>query len=499
MGERLARGAALLSFGSLFSLFLSAAGSIVVARELGPAQYGLVTIAMIMPNFLFVLLDFGLLVAMTRYASMGRLEAVSTATVLRVLLALIAGLANFSLAPFFASLIGRPEIVDLVRLLSLFAVTHFLFSSANYTLVGMGRYAESVLANVLFTSLKVLLAIALVLAGYGVFGALLAHVIAGLLVHVPTFLRALLLLGSLRFSPLAMRELLLYSVPLYLPYLISAPLVQLYYSFMVSVSSNEEVGNLSVAYNFLAPLNALGSALSASVLSVLPSLATREELERIVRNALKLTSLLLPSLSLGLVLLSQPLVALLYGERYQLAPLLLSVYMVGYLLAPLGSLLWQPYFASLGRGTVVLKAYLIQYVLAAPLYLGLTYAAGVLGYVAAGILASALSTLYMLRSVEISLRMRDNLRAMSPPLLSFTTSLPLPLLLQGPAGWVLAASLYALVLSLTVPVLAGEDLMRGLNRTFARIGVLGPFLSLLASLDLLIASKVWGIEEEGRS
>ncbi|MCS7107118.1 MAG: oligosaccharide flippase family protein [Acidilobaceae archaeon] len=498
MGERIAKGAALLTFGSLLSLFLSALGSIVVARELGPAQYGLVTIAMILPNLLFVLLDLGLTAALVRYTSLGRSDVVGTALALRTLIALLGGLANFLLAPLFVALIGRPELTEAVRLLSIFTTTHLLFSTANYILVGMGRYGESVLAGVLFTTLKVTLAIALVLSGYGVLGALLAHVISGLLVHLSTFGRALLLLRSLRFSPPALRELFAYSIPLYLPSLIGAPLGQIYYAFMASVSSNEEVGNLSVAYNFLAPLNALGGALSASVLSVLPSLASQER-ERAVRNVLRLTSLLLPSLSLGLVLLSEPAVKLLYGEKYQLAPLFLSAYLLGYLLTPLGSLLWHSYFASIGKSTVILRASIVQNLIGAPLYLGLTYSAGALGFVVAGILSGALSTLYMLRAADISAGIEDNLRAMSPSLLSFTASMPFLFLLDGPLSWALAASFYALVLSLTVPVLVGEGALRGLDRALSRIWLIGPFLSLLTSVDIWIASKVWGLEEEGGS
>jgi O-antigen/teichoic acid export membrane protein len=68
---RAATGSAVLSVGSFAYAAISAVGSIVVARLLGPADYGAVSMALIYPMMFSGLADLGLSTAVMRFAALG--------------------------------------------------------------------------------------------------------------------------------------------------------------------------------------------------------------------------------------------------------------------------------------------------------------------------------------------------------------------------------------------------------------------------------------------
>ena len=73
VGVRAVGGFALF-VGRLAYNAISAVGSIVIARLLGPANYGIISIALIYPLMFSGLADLGLSTAIMRYASIGDLR-----------------------------------------------------------------------------------------------------------------------------------------------------------------------------------------------------------------------------------------------------------------------------------------------------------------------------------------------------------------------------------------------------------------------------------------
>jgi len=73
VSAKVASGGFALFGGRLAYNAVSAVGSIVIARLLGPANYGVVSIALIYPLMFSGLADLGLSTAIMRYASIGDL------------------------------------------------------------------------------------------------------------------------------------------------------------------------------------------------------------------------------------------------------------------------------------------------------------------------------------------------------------------------------------------------------------------------------------------
>jgi len=289
-----------------------------------------------------------------------------------------------------------------------------------------------------------------------------------------------------------------YSIPLYLPTLIGIPLGQLYYSILARSSSNWELGNLGVAGNVMAPINSVGGAILASLLSSLPMLSSdREGMLRVVERSLIYTSLIMPALAGWVIVVSEPLITIFYGPSYSLSPLYVTVMALGVMLAPLGSYVWGSYLASIGRTDEIFKAQVIGAILGPPIYIALILSAGVIGYLAAGIIVSAITTTYMLRvatSLGVKANLRDSFRMMTPTILALTASTPTLVAIESSlARWLLAPAVYTATLAIVTPVIVGPETLNSIASTMRKAGFIGALIATMINLDVRVAEKIWGM------
>lgn len=105
---------------------VSAVGSIVIARLLGPANYGVVSIALIYPLMFSGLADLGLSTAIMRYASIGDFRRAFTALWLRVLITTAFAVALIPLAPYLAFTLHRPYLTPMIDVLAIYAFVYKL-------------------------------------------------------------------------------------------------------------------------------------------------------------------------------------------------------------------------------------------------------------------------------------------------------------------------------------------------------------------------------------
>jgi O-antigen/teichoic acid export membrane protein len=105
---------------------VSAVGSVVIARLLGPANYGVVSIALIYPLMFSGLADLGLSTAIMRYASIGDFRRAFTALWLRVLITMAFAVALIPLAPYLAFTLHRPYLMPMIDALAIYAFVYKL-------------------------------------------------------------------------------------------------------------------------------------------------------------------------------------------------------------------------------------------------------------------------------------------------------------------------------------------------------------------------------------
>ena len=126
VGVRAVGGGFALFGGRLAYNAVSAVGSIVIARLLGPANYGVVSIALIYPLMLSELADLGLSTAIMRYASIGDFRRAFTALWLRVLITIAFAVVLIPLAPYLAFTLHRPYLTPMIDVLAIYAFAYKL-------------------------------------------------------------------------------------------------------------------------------------------------------------------------------------------------------------------------------------------------------------------------------------------------------------------------------------------------------------------------------------
>jgi O-antigen/teichoic acid export membrane protein len=189
------RGSLVLFLGQFVSTVVSAAALILVARLLGPASFGIYSLALLIPNILQLFTGFGLIAAVTRYAAhysslgMDAVAARYTRNAIIFMMGTAVAMACVDLlaAPVLSqSLLRRPDITGYVELGSLIVIGVTLLNGAFAAALGWGAMGMGGLSYVAQAAARLVLSVGLLLAGFGILGALLGHIasymIAGCLV-----------------------------------------------------------------------------------------------------------------------------------------------------------------------------------------------------------------------------------------------------------------------------------------------------------------------------
>jgi O-antigen/teichoic acid export membrane protein len=501
--DRVARGSIALSIGSIVSLAIASIGSIIIARTLGPENYGLISVIMIAPNMLMVLSDLGVSTAITRYAPMRGYgnPYIVAGVAIKAITGLLASLALMLTAGYVAEALGRPYIEPYIRLAAVLVVANSIVSAVTSALIGLGGYFTSAIIQASLTASRVVVGAGLVIAGFGVLGAVLGHVVAWSVLALVSLALLLHRVGlSGRPSARVVREILAYSTPLYIPSLLGLPLGQLYYSILARVATNWDLGNLGVAGNLMTVIGSIGGAISTSLLSSFPLLlGDRDGLSRAVEKSIAYTALIMPAMAGGVIVLAEPLLLTLYGHSYGKAPLYASLTALGVMLAPLGSYVWGAYMASIGRTDVLLKAGILGALTGIPIYVSLTLTMGVVGYIVAGILDSLIVTTYLLTvalNQGVRVDLKSTFRMITPTVIALTTATPALLIPEDPlVRWVLAPLTYTLTLAIVTPVITGSEMLSEMAVTLRRAGFIGSLIALAINIDVKVAGKIWGLRE----
>ncbi|MFB0543586.1 MAG: flippase [Candidatus Bathyarchaeia archaeon] len=345
----------MLFIGNVLSNLVAAVGSIVVARLLGSINYGIVGIALVPITFIGLFSNWGISSAMIRFLAQYRsqereeetkgilLAGMFTMCLIGILLFLTALIA----APFLATnIFHRPELTPLIKIASLTLLTSQMILSSQTTFIGFERMEFYSLTMFLQSLTKTLLAPFLVWLGYEALGAMLGHTLSLLLTSIfAIFAVYFSIWRSLRRSSVSLnffgnlKTMLRYGYPLFISTLLSGALSQIYNFLMALYCSESMIGNYLAASNFTVLITFLTMPISTVLFPAFSKLDHQREkgaLKIVFQNSVKYTALVTLPVVAALILLSKPLVHLLYGEGYQLAPLFLVLYALTFIFVGLG-------------------------------------------------------------------------------------------------------------------------------------------------------------------
>lgn len=410
--EDSARGGFYLTLGNILSGIVSALSLIIIARILGSEQYGLYTISTVVPSLLLIFVDPGLGQGIMKFSASLRIkgegerlgELLLHALSFKIVLGFIASAVCFAFSDQFAThIVNRPDIGGLIRIASTLIILQTIFTTLNSIFIGVDRTEYNAVTTVAQAIAKAIIVPVLLVLGFSVAGALIGYVSS---VFLASLVGGFLLIFKIyrplnrsnsdpgRFSD-NVKMLISYGFPLYIAVLIGGFAIE-YRNILLSVfTSNYEIGNFQAAMNFNTIVNSISIPMATMLLPAFSKIEERKEsVKEFFKISVKYTSIAVLPIAVLLMVYAKDIVQIIYGEGYELAPHLLSLYIIIYFLVGLGFNTLGSFFNGLGETKTNLKITLmssITLIVLAPL---LTYSFKIDGMVMGLILSSLVGTVY---------------------------------------------------------------------------------------------------------
>ena len=403
IAKRSVRGSLVLFVGNFGATAILAITSILIARLLGPAEYGVYTLALVLPGLMILFLGFGINNAVIRYSayyiSLGKPDEARRFTTNAIYFLWLTGAAftvlNYILAATLSSvLLHRPDLTSYVQLTSLSIFGDTLLVTVSAVAVGLNWMSLSALTSVAQAVLKLALSPLLILVGLGVTGALVGHVasyiLAGLLGT------SILYMARLRGRTVGgrfatdVKEMIRFGLPLYGGGLISSLATYYVTIILAAIASNTVFGYYQAASNFVAPVTLASAALVNSLFPAFASIdGTGGNVQQAFKQAYKFVAFLLTPIILFLVADSGLLIRILYGSSYLGSVIYLELLALAYLPIAFGYTVHPAFFTGFARPRLTMLVYLggaITLLVFAPL-LAILFGLGVDGLIYATFLS----------------------------------------------------------------------------------------------------------------
>ena len=189
IARTIARGTLLLSWGKIISYVVGAIGTILVVRLLTPPEYGLITVALVIPGILGLFRGWGVGGAMTKYVSMHRArgedekigDIVCTTAFYEILTGTALAVVGYFTSSYIAlNIFNKPDVVPLARIASMLVFTSSFSVIALGIFQGFERMEYFSLIMVCERAFQTIFLSLFVVVGLGAFGGIVGFVVASL-------------------------------------------------------------------------------------------------------------------------------------------------------------------------------------------------------------------------------------------------------------------------------------------------------------------------------
>lgn len=181
LGRRSARTFSVLTVGRVVGLIISVLSIILIARLLGPVDYGVFTLAYAFFLLVSATQNFGFGIYLTKYLSetqdkndrAGFARALSAGYLSVIIIGLLLTLLGIGLSGFVASLLqARGVTVSILVLASSTIFFAMLYGTSDYALIGVGKNAMAVSLEIFENIVLLVVSVGLIAMGYGASGAI---------------------------------------------------------------------------------------------------------------------------------------------------------------------------------------------------------------------------------------------------------------------------------------------------------------------------------------
>lgn len=411
IAETSVRGGLFLFVGNIFSTVITAFTSILIARFLGAIGYGLYSIALVAPSLLFIFIDLGVNSALIKYCAEFKTKErnkhiasiIKSGFLYKTTLSFVFFLILFCFSDWFAAYaLRRPDIVFLVRIVSVLIILQVVFNTARNIFVGLDKMEYSATASVLQAIVKLVIALTLIFLGFGVLGAIIGHIAGYLVAGLISLLLVYNLYGNFRsknadtrFSA-DLKLMIKYGFPLYFSGLLMAFLSQFQMLSLAWFVSDFDIGNFRAASNFLSLITIVVIPVSTALFPAFSKFnfkEEKEEVEKFFHYSLKYVLLLLTPIALLVGIASRNLVFLVYGTDFISASSYITLLTITYFYGGV-SMVINSFLNGIGRTNITLRVNVVNFLTSLPLIYILTMLHGVLGLITSIIISSLAALIY---------------------------------------------------------------------------------------------------------
>jgi len=135
----------------------------------------------------------------------------------------------------------------MIGILSIYVLGETVSGTVCQVLVGVKEYSKAGLLSIVRNSIRVIASVLLITVGLGIYGSLRGFSIASALTLAVSLTYVSKYLGNAGFKAGLLREVVKFSLPLYVPTILGLPLNQAVSIFLARYATNVELGNYSVA------------------------------------------------------------------------------------------------------------------------------------------------------------------------------------------------------------------------------------------------------------
>jgi O-antigen/teichoic acid export membrane protein len=403
-----AAGSLVLMIGQIITTIISAVTIIWIAAALGKTSYGEYTVAFVPASLLMTFQDLGVSTALMRFCALYRHEGragLRSIVVTGLLFSFVTSLVLTLLLYFFSGPVSllylRPEIEPLIRAISLSILGNGVLLTAQAILAGYDLMALRSLTQVLFSLIRGIVGVTLILLGLGAFGATLSYtsslVLTGLVSVILIFLFIRFEPGDGGFDFNILKMLIVYGFPLSVSNLLNGILSQVYSSMMILYATTDMIGNYGAAVNFGVLVSFLTIPIATALFPLFSKFKRDDpQLKTIFQSATRYTAMLTLPIILVLVLLAGPVSRIIYSNEYSLVPLYLSIYIITYAFEGLGGSALTNLISAVGESRVVLVSTVFNCVVGTILALILVPSYGIIGMLITMLISPRASWLYQI-------------------------------------------------------------------------------------------------------
>ncbi|MDA4122235.1 MAG: oligosaccharide flippase family protein [Thaumarchaeota archaeon] len=356
-------GSIALFVGNFASTLVLAVSGIVIARLLGPSGYGAYALALLLPNTLLNFVGLGVGAGITRYAARNIAtgeESAARRMAFNGLVFVLGFGCGMTILTYFAMpwlsevVLQRPELASVGQIATLAIVSQTLVQTITSALLGWNAMRSIGVMNLAQAVLKLALASALVLLGFGVEGAILGLVVsqvgAGVLGALTLYFLGVSLRGNVAFFLSDVKTMLRFGVVHFAGTMLQSFSFQYVTIVMASIASDTVIGFYTSGSNVLAAVSVASTAIAQSLFPAFAALeGVKADTSMAFRFALKYNGMIVAPIIFFLFGAAGPTVRFLYGQQYAPAAVYLALLALSNIPLLLGHGIVSNVFSGVGK------------------------------------------------------------------------------------------------------------------------------------------------------